>query len=39
MGDIGDCYGMITAEWFDDEISDFMYTFENDADGDFISRG
>lgn len=39
MGDIGDSYGMITAEWFGDELSDFMYTFDDDADGDFISRG
>lgn len=38
MGDIGDSYGMITAEWFGDELSDFMYTFDDDADGDFISR-
>ncbi|VDM50192.1 unnamed protein product [Toxocara canis] len=38
MSDIGDSYGQITAEWFGDELSNFMFTFDNDPGGAFISR-
>ncbi|MFH4978075.1 hypothetical protein AB6A40_004784 [Gnathostoma spinigerum] len=34
----GESIGEIDTEWFENELSDFMYTFENDEDGEFLSK-
>ncbi|MCP9258223.1 DNA polymerase alpha subunit B [Dirofilaria immitis] len=37
--DIAESYGCMTADWLNEQLADFMYTFENDSDGEFIAKG
>lgn len=37
--DIAESCGCMTAEWLSEQLADFMYTFENDSDGEFIAKG
>lgn len=36
---IAESYGCMTADWLNEQLADFMYTFENDSDGMFIAKG
>ncbi|CAG9535205.1 unnamed protein product [Cercopithifilaria johnstoni] len=36
--DIAESYGCMTADWLSEQLADFMYTFENDSDGEFIAK-
>ncbi|KAM3723083.1 DNA polymerase alpha subunit [Dirofilaria immitis] len=36
--DIAESYGCMTADWLNEQLADFMYTFENDSDGEFIAK-
>lgn len=36
---IAESCGCMTAEWLNEQLADFMYTFENDSDGEFIVKG
>ncbi|VDO45361.1 unnamed protein product, partial [Onchocerca flexuosa] len=36
--DIAESYGCMTADWLNEQLADFMYTFENDADGEFVAK-
>ncbi|KAL4003344.1 DNA polymerase alpha/epsilon subunit B family protein [Acanthocheilonema viteae] len=36
--DIAESYGCMTADWLSEQMADFMYTFENDSDGEFITK-
>uniref|UniRef100_A0A8R1Y156 DNA polymerase alpha subunit B n=1 Tax=Onchocerca volvulus TaxID=6282 RepID=A0A8R1Y156_ONCVO len=36
--DIAESYGCMTADWLNEQLADFMYTFENDSDGEFVAK-
>uniref|UniRef100_A0A915PZ82 DNA polymerase alpha subunit B n=1 Tax=Setaria digitata TaxID=48799 RepID=A0A915PZ82_9BILA len=39
MGDeVAESCGCMTADWLNEQLADFMYTFENDPEGEFITR-
>uniref|UniRef100_A0A0R3RYD7 DNA polymerase alpha subunit B n=1 Tax=Elaeophora elaphi TaxID=1147741 RepID=A0A0R3RYD7_9BILA len=35
---IAESCGCMTADWLSEQLADFMYTFENDSDGEFIAK-
>ncbi|VDK85612.1 unnamed protein product [Litomosoides sigmodontis] len=35
---IAESYGCMTADWLNEQLADFMYTFENDSDGIFVAK-
>lgn len=37
--DVAESFGCMTAEWITEQLDDFMYTFENDSDGEFVAKG
>ncbi|EFO26626.2 DNA polymerase alpha subunit B family protein [Loa loa] len=36
--DIAESCGCMTADWLSEQLADFMYTFENDSDGEFVAK-
>lgn len=39
MEGIAESCGCMTADWIGEQLADFMYTFDNDANGTFVTKG